>query len=210
MSNLKDNNDKSLNNTTGLPQPNEILYLVKGHGDKKSKMFKNFDEAKAYAIKTDKFLFQINGSDFYDKKMELSKSILKEKDPLSVAFFGELKCSKEMTEYNLNDFVTRDERSPILTVAVICDFNWLVYDKEKIQQIINLILPRCDDGTSFQCLWERDGINYTSLFLDFNSKNKNIFDSAVANTCKILKISIDDKYKKYISSIEVAYPETWL
>ena len=115
-----------------------------------------------------------------------------------------------MTEYNLNDFVTRDERSPILTVAVICDFNWLVYDKEKIQQIINLILPRCDDGTSFQCLWERDGINYTSLFLDFNSKNKNIFDSAVDNICEILKISIDDKYKKYISSIEVAYPETWL
>ena len=173
MSNLKDNNDKSLNNTTN-------------------------------------FLFQINGSDFYDKKMELSKSILKEKDPLSVAFFGELKCSKEMTEYNLNDFVTRDERSPILTVAVICDFNWLVYDKEKIQQIINLILPRCDDGTSFQCLWERDGINYTSLFLDFNSKNKNIFDSAVDNICEILKISIDDKYKKYISSIEGAYPETWL
>lgn len=71
MSNLKDKNDKSLNNTTGLPQPNEILYLVKGNGDKKSKMFKNFDEAKSYAIETNKFLFQINGSDFYDKKMEL-------------------------------------------------------------------------------------------------------------------------------------------
>lgn len=34
-------------------------------------MFKNFDEAKSYAIETNKFLFQINGSDFYDKKMEL-------------------------------------------------------------------------------------------------------------------------------------------
>lgn len=71
MSNLKDKNDKSLNNTTGLPQPNEILYLVKGHGDKKSKMFKNFDEAKAYAIKTNKFLFKINGSDFYKNPIEL-------------------------------------------------------------------------------------------------------------------------------------------
>lgn len=142
--------------------------------------------------------------------MELSKSIFKEKDPLSVAFFGKLKCSKEMTEYNLNDFVTHDERSPILTEAVICDFNWFVYDKEKIQQIINFFIQRCDDGTSFQSLWRRGDIDYISLFLDFNLNNKVIFDNAIDNICKILKISIDDKYKKYISSIEVAYPETWL
>lgn len=71
MSNLKDKNDKSLNNKTGLPQPDENVYFVKGHEDKKGKMFKNFDEAKSYAIETNKFLFQINGSDFYDKKMEL-------------------------------------------------------------------------------------------------------------------------------------------
>lgn len=142
--------------------------------------------------------------------MELSKSILKEKDPLSVAFFGELKCSKKMTEYKLNDFVTRDERSPILTQAVICDFNWFIYNKEKIQQIINFFIPRCDDGTSFQSLWRRGNIDYISLFLNFNLNNKVIFDSAIDNICKILKISIDDKYKIYISSIEVAYPETWL
>lgn len=142
--------------------------------------------------------------------MELSKSILKEKDPLSVAFFGELKCSKEMTEYNLNDFVTRDERSPILTVAVICDFNWHIYDKEKIQQIMNFFLLICDDDTSFQSLWERGGIGYISLFLDYNLKNKDIFDSVVDNICKILEISVEDNCKNYISSIEVAYPETWL
>lgn len=142
--------------------------------------------------------------------MELSKSILKEKDPLSVAFFGELKCSKNMTEYKLNDFVTRDKRSPILTNAVICDFNWLIDDKEKIQQIINFFIQRCDDGTSFQSLWRLGDIDYISLFLDFNLNNKVTFDNAIDNICKILKISIDDKYKKYISSIEVAYPKTWL
>lgn len=38
---------------------------------KKAKCLKNFDDAKTYAIKTNKFLFQINGSDFYDKNMEL-------------------------------------------------------------------------------------------------------------------------------------------
>lgn len=142
--------------------------------------------------------------------MELNKSVLKEKDPLSVAFLGELKCSKDVSEYKLKDFITRDGRSPILTIATICDFNWLIHDKDKIQQIINLFLPRCDKGTSFQSLWGLGGIDYISLFLDFNLKNKDIFDSAVDNICKILEISIEDKYKKYISSIEVAYPKTWL
>ena len=46
------------------------LNLVKGYGDRKSKMFKNFDAAKSYAIKADKFLFQMNSSDYYDKKLE--------------------------------------------------------------------------------------------------------------------------------------------
>lgn len=62
---------EKLNNRADFPRPDENVYFVKGHGDKKSKMFKNFDEAKSYAIETNKFLFQINGSDFYDKKMEL-------------------------------------------------------------------------------------------------------------------------------------------
>lgn len=63
--------DINENDKVDLPQPNENIYFVKGQGDKKGKMFKNFDEAKSYAIETNKFLFQINGSDFYDKKMEL-------------------------------------------------------------------------------------------------------------------------------------------
>ena len=121
-----------------------------------------------------------------------------------------MKCSKDVSEYNLKDFITRDERSPILTKAVICNFNWHIYDKEKIQQIVNLFLPRCDKGTSFQSLWERSSIGYISLFLDFNLKNKDIFDSVVDNICKILEISVEDNCKNYISSIEVAYPETWL
>lgn len=63
--------DINENDKVDLPQPNENIYFVKGQGDKKGKMFKNFDDAKTYAIETNKFLFQINGSDFYDKKMEL-------------------------------------------------------------------------------------------------------------------------------------------
>lgn len=64
-------NTKSSENKVDFPKENEFMYFVKGHGDRKSKVFKNIDEAKAYAIKTNKLLFQINGSDFYDKKMEL-------------------------------------------------------------------------------------------------------------------------------------------
>lgn len=68
---LSDTDIEKLNSRADFPKPDENIYFVKGRGDKKGKMFKNFDEAKSYAIETNKFLFQINGSDFYDKKMEL-------------------------------------------------------------------------------------------------------------------------------------------
>ena len=68
---LLDTDIEKLNSRADFPKPDENIYFVKGRGDKKGKMFKNFDEAKSYAIETNKFLFQINGSDFYDKKMEL-------------------------------------------------------------------------------------------------------------------------------------------
>lgn len=106
MENLKDKNDKSLNNKTGLPQPNEILYLVKGHGDKKSKMFKNFDEAKAYAIKTDKFLFQMNSSDYYDEKLEF-KSLklidLTKETSASLAKFYVIESIFSWSNYSLKE-----------------------------------------------------------------------------------------------------------
>lgn len=142
--------------------------------------------------------------------MELNKSVLKEKDPIFVAFLGNLKCSKEMSEYKLKNFEARDQRTPVSTIAVICNFNWYIYDKEKIQQIMNFFSPICDDETSFQSLWRSCDIDYISLFLDFNLKNKDIFDNVVDNICKILEISVEDNCKNYISSIEVAYPETWL
>lgn len=68
---LSNTDIKKLNSRADFPKPDENIYFVKGHEDKKGKMFKNFDEAKSYAIEANKFLFQINGSDFYDKKMEL-------------------------------------------------------------------------------------------------------------------------------------------
>lgn len=68
---LSDADLKKLNSAVDFPLPNENIYFVKGQGDKKGKMFKSFDEAKSYAIETNKFLFQINGSDFYHKNMEL-------------------------------------------------------------------------------------------------------------------------------------------
>lgn len=68
---LSDTDAKSSENKVDFPKENEFMYFVKGHGDKKSKMFKSFDEAKSYAIETNKFLFQINGSDFYKNPIEL-------------------------------------------------------------------------------------------------------------------------------------------
>lgn len=68
---LSNTDIEKLNSRADFLKPDENIYFVKGQVDKKGKMFKNFDEAKSYAIETNKFLFQINGSDFYDKKMEL-------------------------------------------------------------------------------------------------------------------------------------------
>lgn len=68
---LSDTDIEKLNSRADFPKHDENIYFVKGREDKKGKMFKNFDDAKTYAIETNKFLFQINGSDFYDKKMEL-------------------------------------------------------------------------------------------------------------------------------------------
>lgn len=68
---LSDTDAKSSENKVDFPKENEFMYFVKGHGDRKSKVFKNIDEAKAYTIKTNKFLFEINGSDFYKNPIEL-------------------------------------------------------------------------------------------------------------------------------------------
>ena len=45
---LSDTDIEKLNSRADFPKPDENIYFVKGRGDKKGKMFKNFDEAKSY------------------------------------------------------------------------------------------------------------------------------------------------------------------
>lgn len=64
-------NTKSSENKVDFPKENEFMYFVRGNGDKVSKAFKDFEEAKSFAIETNKFLFEVNGSDFYKEPMDL-------------------------------------------------------------------------------------------------------------------------------------------
>ncbi len=68
---LSDTDAKSSENKVDFPKENEFMYFVRGNGDKVSKAFKDFEEAKSFAIETNKFLFEVNGSDFYKEPMDL-------------------------------------------------------------------------------------------------------------------------------------------
>lgn len=68
---LSDTDAKSSENKVDFPKENEFMYFVKGYGDEKSQVFTSLDEAKAYAIEKNKFLFEINGSDFYKNPIDL-------------------------------------------------------------------------------------------------------------------------------------------
>ena len=72
---LSDTDIEKLNSRADFPKLDENIYFVKGRGDKKGKMFKNFDEAKSYAIETNKFLFQINGNISSDSTSHFEKCI---------------------------------------------------------------------------------------------------------------------------------------
>lgn len=68
---LSDTDAKSSENKVDFPKENEFMYFVRGNGDKVSKAFKDFEEAKSFAIETNKFLFEVNGSDLYKEPMDL-------------------------------------------------------------------------------------------------------------------------------------------
>lgn len=68
---FSDNDMKNSESKLDLPKENEFIYFVRGNGDKVSKVFKEFEEAKSFAIETNKFLFEVNGSDFYKEPMDL-------------------------------------------------------------------------------------------------------------------------------------------
>lgn len=68
---FSDNDMKNSESKLDLPKENEFIYFVRGNGDKVSKVFKEFEEAKSFAIETNKFLFEVNGSDFYKEAMDL-------------------------------------------------------------------------------------------------------------------------------------------
>lgn len=82
-----------------------------------------------------------------------------------------------------------------------------ITDPDKIGEIMDYFVKKCDKGTSPQGLWSYKGINYQTLMKDY--KDNSDFDEVLDCITEMLDISLSDEDREYISSINVSYPETW-
>ena len=85
-----------------------------------------------------------------------------------------------------------------------------VTNKKKIKNILSYFFKKCDQDKSPQCLWETaDGDIYESLLKDYEIENIEDFDIVCDELFKYLNEKCETD-KKFIASIEVAYPNDWL
>lgn len=82
-----------------------------------------------------------------------------------------------------------------------------ITDPDKITEIMDYFVKKCDEDTSPQSLWSYKGINYQTLMKDY--KDNSDFDEVLDYITKILGISLSDEDRSYIACIDVSYPETW-
>lgn len=87
------------------------------------------------------------------------------------------------------------------------DLYFDITDPDKIGEIMDYFVNRCDEHTSPQSLWEYKEINYQTLMKDYEENSD--FDEVLDNIIKILGISLIDEDRSYIACIDVSYPETW-
>lgn len=87
------------------------------------------------------------------------------------------------------------------------DLYFEITDLDKISEIMDYFVNKCDEHTSPQGLWGYKGIDYQTLMKDY--KENSDFDEVLDHIIKILGISLIDEDRSYIACIDVSYPETW-
>ena len=87
------------------------------------------------------------------------------------------------------------------------DLYFEITDLDKISEIMDYFVNKCDEHTSPQGLWGYKGIDYQTLIKDY--KENSDFDEVLDHIIKILGISLIDEDRSYIACIDVSYPETW-
>lgn len=87
------------------------------------------------------------------------------------------------------------------------DMYFEIIDPDKIGEIMDYFVNRCDEHLSPQTLWERKGIVYRTLIKDYEENSD--FDEVLDRIIKMLGISLSDEDRSYISCIDVSYPKTW-
>lgn len=80
-------------------------------------------------------------------------------------------------------------------------------DQEKISEIMDYFVKKCDEDKSPQSLFQSKGIDYKTLMKDF--KEDSDFDEVLDYISKVLNVSLTSKDRSYIRGIDISYPETW-
>lgn len=137
------------------------------------------------------------------KKLDITNN-----NPLTITFLGKLKKETLIDgKYNY-EFYTREKN--VCMQCPIDEMTYYITDKNKIKKILSYFFKKCDQHKSPQSLWETtDGDKYQSLLKDYEIENIKDFDIV----CDELLEYLNEKYetdKKYIASVEIAYPKTWL
>jgi hypothetical protein len=126
---------------------------------------------------------------------------------LSISFSGRLKKETLVNGKYMYEFYDREKDLGIY--SPLDKMTYKITDKKKIKKILSYFFEKCDQDTSPQSLWETmEGDQYSSLLKDYEIENTKDFDNICDELFKYLnkKCEID---KKFIASIEVAYPITW-
>lgn len=87
------------------------------------------------------------------------------------------------------------------------DLYFNITDSDKITEIMDYFVEKCDKHTSPQGLWSYKGIDYQTLMKDYEANSS--FDEVLDRLIELLDISLSDKDRSYIACIDVSYPETW-
>lgn len=91
--------------------------------------------------------------------------------------------------------------------ALYKDLCFKITDPEKITEIMEYFVEKCDESTSPQSLWEYKEINYQTLMKDY--KENSDFDEVLDHMVDLLNVSLSDEDRNYIACIDVSFPETW-
>lgn len=80
-------------------------------------------------------------------------------------------------------------------------------DQEKIGEIMDYFVKKCDEDKSPQSLFQSKGIDYKTLMKYFKADSD--FDEILDHMVDLLNISLSDEDRNYIACIDVSFPETW-